>query len=214
MGEFKLKQGWFLSPHNGVRPRLPFQDMMSGLYESRSLSPTASFFLKRVMNGFIGKMLETRKDSDGNITEYGKYYNSIYHSLCTTRTRLQVFDFLVQNEITQPELVFIGVDGVKATKYIPVPGSAPMGKWRFAGSEPTFILSPGAVITPNRNYKSVGHDELLSQIQGKLSSSKFGKSGDIDLRKLFLNQNRNFPRLPRTGQSLLSSRFQSSPVVL
>jgi len=33
-------------------------------------------------------------------------------------------------------------------------------------------------------------------------------------RRLFLNQARNFPRLPKTGKALLDNQYQSASVVL
>lgn len=212
LGEFRIKSGWYISPISGVRPRLPFQPMMADLYSRRSgSSDLASYILKRIMNGLIGKLLETRKDKDGNLTGYGGLYNPIYHALCTTRTRLQVFDFLIQNEITRDELVHIGVDGVKTTRYIALPKQSAMGKWRCSDSTPTFILSPATIITPERSFKESSYSSLLESAVTHPSSSKFG---DIDLRKLFMNQNRHFSKLPRVGSDLLSNRYTSDPVII
>jgi len=129
LGEFHPTTSWYIRPLNGVSPRHPFQEMMNDLYTQRGESELKSYILKRVMTGVIGKLLETRKDQDGNITEYGDSYNPIYHAIITARTRLQVFDFIVQNDISKEELVHIGVDGIRATKYLPIPRKAPMGKW-------------------------------------------------------------------------------------
>ncbi|MDD4984324.1 MAG: hypothetical protein PHQ43_00845 [Dehalococcoidales bacterium] len=212
MGDFNLKHGWFVKPYNGVRISFPLQKLMAGLYASRSQSELTSYISKRIMNGLIGKMLETRKDAGGNVTGYGELYNPIYHSICTTRTRLQVFDFITQHGISRPELVFIGVDGVKATRYIPLPNQAPMGKWRCSGSESAVVLSPGAVITPSRNFKRVGYAELMAECYARPSASRLGvnKSDLIDLRRLWVNQTRVFEGLPKTARELVSSRFLSN----
>ncbi len=222
LGEFRLKSGWFVRPLNGVRPNVPLNVLMTQLYTKRGgqqgmsneMSKLVSYLVKRVMTGIIGKLLEAYKDDDGNITKYGDLYNPIYHALITTATRLQVFDFLVQNEITREELVHIGVDGVKTTRCIPLPPQAPMGRWRSAGSEPTFVLSPGAVVTPYRNFKRTGYAELLVQLLEQPSATKFGKDRDIDLRKLFLNQTRSFGVLPLTGEKLMARPYISYPVEL
>lgn len=217
MGKFKIKYGWFGHPKKGIHPRQPLKGTMEYFYSLRGngtspLSVLKSYLLKRVMNGLIGKLLEIRKDDKGNIIEYGDMYNPIFHSIITTRTRLQVFDFLAQNEITKAELVFIGVDGVKTTRNIPLPKVSQMGRWRSSGSEPTIVLSPGAVLSPNRNFKSTGYSEMLSQCQERPTASKFGVNKDIDLRNLWLNQNRSFPKSPRTGGELLGNRFGSEPI--
>lgn len=211
LGEFQLRDGWFVKPISGVRPHLPFREMMSSLYSRRSLSPTASFFLKRVMNGIIGKLLETRKDEDGNLTKYGLWYNSIYHAIITTRTRLQVFDFLVENDVRPEELIHIGVDGGKITRYIPLLSDVGMGKWRMQNTQPTVILSPGAILSDTRRYKGMDYLQLVSLIQEHPASSSYG---DIDLGRVFLNQTRIFARLPKTGRALLEGNYRSGPVEL
>jgi len=212
LGEFQLDHGWFIKPREGITPRLPFQAMMPKFYQSRSQSPTASFFLKRVMNGVIGKLLETRVDGTGVITAYGDLYNAIYHAIITTATRLRVFDFLVSHAVTPAELIHIGVDGIELTRHIALPEKAEMGEWRYSGVHPMIVLSPGAVITPKRNYKRTGYAELLEQLQNHPAASKFGKDGDIDLRDLFALQQRQFENLPMTGNDLLRERYQSASV--
>ena len=106
------------------------------------------------------------------------------------------------------------MDGVKATRYIPLPSRVQMGRWRDAGSQSAIILSPGAVITPTRNFKRTGYADLLVQLLKQPAASKFGRDGDIDLRRIFLNQNRNFSKLPHTGRALLDNRYSSEPVEL
>jgi hypothetical protein len=187
---------------------------MDSLYSGRNGSALKSYLLKRVMNGVVGKLLESRKDNDGNIIEYGSLYNPIYHALCTTRTRLRVFEFIVQNNITQDELVFIGVDGVKSTHYVSLPFRSSMGKWRCSGNEPAIVLSPGAVITNNRNFKRTGYAELWSECMAHPGSYKLGIGGDIDLHKLWLNQNRVFGSLPGTARELLGKIYQSDTTEL
>ncbi|KKN72361.1 hypothetical protein LCGC14_0411880 [marine sediment metagenome] len=224
LGEFRLKSGWFVKPLNGVRPNVPLNVLMTQLYDRRGghqgmsneMSNLVSYIVKRVMTGIIGKLLEAYKDDDGNITKYGDLYNPIYHALVTTRTRLQVFDFLVQNEITRDELVHIGVDGVRATRYIHLPDQAPMGRWRSADSQPTFVLSPGAIITPYRNFKRTGYVDLLVECLTHPMAYQLGNdpSNPIDLHKLFLNQTRSFGVLPVTGERLLNMRCTSYPVEL
>lgn len=222
LGEFKLKYGWLVHIQNGVRPRFPFKLLMEDLYSERSSdsntdrqkSELRSYLVKRVMNGLIGKMLEVRKDKDGNIIEYGELYNPIYHALCTTRTRLQVFEFIVENGITREELVHIGVDGVRATKYLPLPKKAPMGKWRCSSEEQAAILSPGAVLTADRNFKRTGYVDFVVQCLSHPSATKLGVDGDIDLKNLWMNQNRVFPELPKRAGDLLERKYLSEPVEL
>lgn len=211
LGEFQLNYGWFIKPRKGVEIPYPFNQMMLKFFQSRAESPIASFFFKRVMNGLIGKLLETRKGSDGRISRYGDLYNPLYHSLITTATRMRVFEFIVNHNITREELVHIGVDGIKMTRHFPLPTRVEMGNWRSAGSQPTFVLSPGAIVNTARNYKQTGYDELLEQIKARPNTSMYGNNGDIDLKLLPMNQSRVFPDLPKTGRALLSKSYLSSP---
>ena len=230
MGEFTLSDGWFVYP-SVPDPRRPFKELMDALFKVRSegspaLAPDPIlarngdfvnlkyYIVKRVMTGIVGKLLEARRDGNGNVIEYGQLYNPIYHALCTTRTRLQVFRFIVENRISQSELVHVGVDGIKATKHIPLPSQAPMGEWRCSGSEPTFVLSPGAIISPHRNFKQTSFGQLLVECLNRPTAYRLGDNSDVDLRRLFSNQNRRFPKLPHNAQSLLEEKYRSEPVVL
>lgn len=227
MGSFDFKSGWFAYPSNGVRPRRPFKELMDTLFLERELpygisntntyrakGELKSYLLKRVMNGIIGMMLQTFKDKDGNITEYGKLYNPIYHSICTTRTRLQVFEFIVQNEISREELVLVGVDGIKATKHIQLPQRAPMGKWRCQGEEQAVVLSPGGIITNDRNFKKTGFTEFVVECLEHPQASKLGvdEKDPVDLKKLWVNQNRQYPELPERAGDLMERTYLSEPV--
>jgi len=220
MGEFKMKRGWFVSPTSGVRPRRPFKELVEVLYILRGggspeNSKLRSYLLKRVLNGLIGKLLESRRDEKGNVIEYGDLYNPIYHSLCTTGTRLRVFDFIVQNNITREQLVHVGVDGLKATCDLGLPEEASLGNWRQTNEAPAVVLSPGAIISLSRNFKSTGYIDFFAETILHAGASIFGVSrkNPIDLRTLFLNQNRYFSRLPRTAGELMSGEsYFSDPI--
>ena len=212
MGSFKLDRGWFISPANGVRPRFPFKQFMQDMFALRGDDDLSSYLVKRVMNGVIGKMLETRKDAQGRITDYGDLYNSIYHALCTAGTRLRVFDFIVKNQISNVELVHVGVDGIKTTRAIDIPTASKMGAWRSSGQDSCFVLSPGGIVSSSRNLKNIDYDTMLTWCLEHPGASSLSPS-DFDLRRLFLNQTRDFGALPKTAGSLLHDRFISSAPV-
>lgn len=216
LGEFKQDFGWFISPSSGVRPRFPFKAVMDSLYSERGDAELKSYFVKRVMNGLIGKLLEVRKDASGSILEYGELFNPIYHALCTTGTRLQVFDFLVRNAITAEELVLIGVDGVKSTRFIELPSRVSMGRWRSSDSDSTVVLSPGGVLASTRRFKHMDYADFVIRCLERPGARMIWKerSDPVDLHKLFINQIRVFPELPRTAGDLLGKRYLSSPVAL
>ncbi len=216
MGEFKLKSGWFLSPYNAVRPRQPFKELMPKLYTERSQSPLASYFLKRVMNGIIGRMLEVRKDSGGNTVKYSDLYNPIYHAIITSQTKIRVAEFIIQNGITEQELVHVGVDGIKSTHYLPLPEhSSRMGQWVCKGSQPTVILSPGRVYTAVRPRNGATYHLLQAITQVHPNSTRYEFNGTtVDLNVLKMDLTRNFLKFPKTGEALMSGHFQSTPIVL
>jgi hypothetical protein len=211
MGEFHLKYGWFIRPNKSRYSRMPFHKMMSQFYKARSQSATASFFFKRIMVGIIGKLLETRKNPDDTVKEYGELYNPLYHSIITSDTRLKVFAFLVGHNITKEELVHIGVDGIKITRHISLPTQVYMGQWRSIGSQPTIVLSPGAIINTTRRFKGISYSEIIEEINKCPHALKYG---DIDLRRIDKKQIREFPNLPSTGQDLINESYFSNPLVL
>lgn len=212
LGEFHFKRGWLLywdTPHR------PFADVMEQLFGMRGDSPLRSHLLKRVMNGIIGQLLESRRDDNGCVVEYGRNYNPIYHAMITNPVRLLVFEALVNFGISEDELVHVGVDGFRATRSIPLPDSAPMGQWRCTGSESAFVLSPGAIVSPERNFKRTGYHDLLSECERRPTSYLLGKDrkDPINVRHLFLRQTRGFSKMPRNARDLLGV-FGSGPVDL
>jgi hypothetical protein len=211
MGEFNFKYGWFIRPIDGKYTRRPFQKIMSQCYRARSHSAIASIFFKGIMNGMIGKLLETRKNLDGSVKKYGEFFNPLYHCFITTDTRLKVFAFLVGHEITEKELVHIGLDGIKITRHISLPTQAYMGQWRSQGSQSEIILSPGALLNSKRRFKGIAYSEIVKEINIRPNASKYG---DIDLQWIAKNQIRVFPNLPHTGQDLLNERYISNPLML
>jgi hypothetical protein len=215
MGSFKMRDGWFISPHHAVSPRQPFQSLMSDLYAGRSQSSLASYFLKRVMAGIIGRMLETRK-KDGEVTGYGELYNPIYHAIITSQTKIRVAEFIIQNGISASELVHVGVDGIKSTKRIDLPNkSSRMGQWVCKGSEPVIILSSGRIYTSSRPRGGETYHLLSAMIQAFPNRRRYEFNGSVvDLNGLEMDMTRSFPKLPKTGQALLSEKYQSEAAVL
>ena len=210
LGEFRLRDGWFVSPSSGVRPRRPFLPLMTHLYGKRSLSPTVSFVVKRVMNGVVGRLLQQREDGT-----YGDLYNPIYYSLIVNRVSLRVADFIIQHHITEDELVHVGIDGCKATRYIPLPSKAGMGQWRSAGSPAVLVLSPGRVYTADRRSGGLLYHLFTAMLRAHPASSRYTVNGvTLDLRALHAAQDRAFPEMPRSGAALLEGRYRSCPVFL
>jgi len=235
LGKFELQDGWFLRPYSGTRPDNPFATSLQEFYNQRSQSSLASSVMKKMANGLIGKLKEKRGSS------YGPMYNPIYHSLILTGTVIRVADFLIQNQVIPDELVHVGTDGCKLTRYIPLPSKASrMGQWRCCGTEPTLVLSPGGVYAggmkpgsltyadiigmirehpmSSRYSKMVEHRTTLSQAVAEGDISKVGslynRPASVDLNVLHLEQDRHFAKLPKTGRQVLDGKYRSVPIEL
>lgn len=211
MGEFKLKRGWAI---NWDKANYPLANTMNLLFELRGEDELKSYLLKRVMNGVIGKMLETRKDGDGNIVDFGDSYNPLSHAMITNPVRLRVFRAIANSKIAKQELVHIVVDGFHSTRRLPFPETAKIGEWRCSGSEPAFVLSPGFLASPERRVKGNSYDDLLEECASNPTAHLIGRDPNdpIDLNTLFLRQNRRFDSLPETAEDLLLKEYQSEPI--
>lgn len=213
MGEFHFKRGWLI---HWDQPRRPFAAAMHQLYGLRGESPLRSHLLKRVMNGVVGQLLESRRGAGGCITEYGKNYNPIYHAMITNPVRLWVFKALMDQRIAEDELVHVGVDGFRVTRQLPLPETSPMGSWRCAGSGSAFVLSPGAIVSPGRNFKRTSYHDLFLECGIKPAAYLLGRDrkDPINVRQLFLRQIRGFPKMPERARDLLTRVYSSEPVNL
>ena len=217
MGEFHFKRGWCINENTGSDTRRPFQRPMGELYDLRGVSSLKSYIIKRVMNGIIGRLLETRRNSEGCVIEYGDNFNPVYHALITNPVRLQVFEFIVRYGLSPCELVHVGVDGIRATRQLFTDaGPVSMGAWRFAGKESAFVLSPGAILSPERNFKRTGYYDLLDECKRRPRARRMGLDGrdPIDVDRLFITQIRGFERMPERAGDLLGLPFTSmAPLV-
>jgi len=213
MGKFKFKKGWGIGWYE---PKFPLANAMNVLFAMRGDNPLRSYLLKRGMNGIVGKFLETRKDAGDEVIDLGKNYNPLYHAMVTNPVRLKVFRALVEHGVTQEELVHIGVDGFRSTRMLHLPGVAPLGGWRCAGSEPAFVLSPGSLVTHERAVRENRYNDLLEECTRRPTARLLGRDpkSKIDVAKLFLHQNRDYHSFPRNAKDLLLKTFNSTPIRL
>lgn len=235
LGTFKIKDGWYIvmshSPHHQ-----PFKNCMSKLYSLRSQSSLASSICKRTATGIVGKLIEhhtSEKDPTKEI--YGELYNPLYHSIITNETSLAVFRFLVENNVKPEELVTVGVDGCRLTRDIPLPTTTDMGQWRHSPPIPTIVLAPDRIYSTDRNGR-LPYSILLSLITDRPRSNTYSlplkrtvtlaqavamkdisavgtivdSSVTVDFNTLHLDQDRDFSKLPKTGEALLSNKYMSS----
>ena len=236
LGGFIMEDGYFAKVMNGVRPRYPLRAIMERLYGLREVSPVASGVVKAVANQLVGKLVERLRWR--NNTE-GEIYNSVYHSLITSGCRVKVARFLLDNNVAKDELVCVQTDGCRITKDIPVSDDG-MGRWRCNGAFPVLVASPNIVLAGDKKPQHYTHDTIMSEIMEHPGQTYYGMTashhttlgqaiewGDItrvgeviqlpaslDLMAIPRQQNRSYKKLPEMGQSLLSNKYSSDPVVI
>lgn len=233
LGSFTMRDGWFIKPLNGVRPRFPFKDIMSTLYEKRAWSPLAKTVCKAVAVQLVGKLAETRVyDTRAGIV------NDIYHALITAGTRCQVTKFLVENEVKADQLLAVQTDGCRILKDIPAPKSSPLGAWKRSDNAPVIIASPRKIHSLDRKPQSFTYDDIMQTVKKNPHADRYTKQVEhyvtllqavkakdlslvgtvekdvkFDLFTLEHEQNRLFDELPTTGRELTTKQYKSKPVV-
>jgi hypothetical protein len=231
VGSFELDQGWFIK---FTAPVKPLEVPLTRLFGKRSLSDMTNKLAKRMAAGVYGKTIEMH--DDGSV---GKYYNPLYAALISTRTTLQVADFIYKYKL-QDDLVHIGVDGILSTKQVPLPGIAKlgtggMGHWKLKGIGPALVLSPGRVYTGDKHPQGLTYKSLTEMIEAHPNESFYSTKlrrrqtlaecvevgslkglGDmkdtvssLDINLLRTQQDRIFNDFPKTGGQLLNNKYKS-----
>lgn len=236
LGTFKIKDGWYINTTSKRSRAYPFRNCMSKLYTLRSQSSLASSICKRTATGIVGKLIEHHpSESDPTKEIYGDLYNPLYHSIITNETSLAVFRFLIDNSVTPSELVTVGVDGCRLTRHIPLPTVTDLGQWRYSPPIPTIVLAPDRIYSADRNGR-LPYSTLLSLIADHPRSNTYSlplkrtvtlsqavvmkdisavgtiidSPVTIDFNTLHLDQDRDFQKLPKTGEALLNNKYMSS----
>ncbi len=234
VGTFRMKEGIFASTFGGGRVRYPFKPIMETLYKQREISPLAATVTKAIGNSLVGKLIETRITG-----EYGPLRNDLYHALITAACRVQIARFLVAHEVTPSELIAVQTDGVRLTRKIEL-SRGPMGTWRYSDSDALVALSPYRIFTGTKRPYSLTYSDVTSLIAEHPASERYSKPhkrrvtlkmakqlGDIhrvgeiidspasfELINLSGQQNRLYRKLPKTGRTLLSGIYPSTPIIL
>jgi len=201
MGCFEIDKragGWFVYPRTAERP---LAGVMQHYYDKRSESTLMNGICKRVIAGILGRLGQFVGDTPT------KYNNPVYHSTIRNETHLRVAQEIIRREIQPSELLYVHTDGFHTTKQIYMPPVAQMGKWKCEGSESVLIASPRDFV---RGEKCA---ELVAALNKNKRSTEY-PDWDIDLFKLAAEQNRYFPKYPKTGGELVKNKYQSEPVIL
>jgi hypothetical protein len=227
LGEFDLKDGWFLHFTNLCQP---LHAIINRLFQQRSKQPVKDLITKRIMvGGFYGKFLEQYESG-----KYGRYFNPFYASQIATGIRLKVSELIQEKQLAK-HIIAIGVDSLLVDEPISLNGVSPqMGEWKHKDETPAIVLSSGLVFSGGKHPKGLYYDNLIPMIRAKPRSSLYqaklprkvtlreALQGDfstlgnkvlysesLDLRTL--DPDRHFATLPKTGEQLLNKRFKSEP---
>lgn len=214
-GHLNTFDGWFI---RCTRRNYPLALTMSGLYSQRGRSQIANRFAKKSANGLIGKMLEVQKRvvEGVEVERYGDLYNPVWHALITDAVSSSMFTFLAEGKVLPEELVCVTIDGCRTTRQLHIPrDEGLLGDWRYSGSDPCFVLSPGLVLSGSkRSLGDLDYATLTSEIESHPGRTRYEvESGDnLDLNTLDLLQDRYYQSLPKTGRKLLYGKYHSVPV--
>jgi hypothetical protein len=114
---------------------------VNDLFNKRQLGKLENSLCKALIVEYVGKTLTEYKNS--------KLYNPLIASWVYAKCRLQVFDFILDNELVD-DVIAITTDGVLSTKpalKTKIETKKILGTWRENSQSPALVLSPGWVIT-------------------------------------------------------------------
>ena len=230
IGKFSMKDGWFIT-QNGFNK--PLEAVITRLYRQRKDNPHLDLFLKRATLGsFYGKFIEMHQDGPG------KHFNPIYAATISSRTRLKVGAFILDNNLAH-DAVHISVDGLLATKKVELPDTEGLGHWRMTEPEGVIVASSGQVFKKGEHItrpKGITYDDLVHMIAehprrqryeiaiprrvslGEAAGGHYDELGTVrDFHSAidFILQehtDRRFKKLPKTGANLLNQIYESEPL--
>lgn len=233
IGHFKMRDGWFITQNKFSKP---LETVISRLYQARKNNPQLDLFLKRGMLGSLyGKFIEMHSDGPG------RHFCPIYAATISTRARLKVGAFILENNLAN-DLVHCSVDGLLATKKIDLPPAQGLGKWRIDEPEGVIVASSGQVFKKTHSRmtkpKGITYDDLVRMIAEHPRRSYYGieiprrvtlseaAGGHYDELGAIRNfhssidfilqdhRDRQFTKLPKTGENLLNRVYESEPIEL
>lgn len=209
----------------------PMDKWVNDLFNKRQLGEVENVCCKSLIVEYVGKTL-TEYGDDGT----SKLFNPLIASWIYARCRLQVFDFIIHNEL-QNDVVAITTDGVLSTKpalKTQFSDKKTLGTWRVNKQSPALVLSPGWVITndkqphkfdyetatrlmreqPNNNFYALEYDAITSLYRSieidediRTVGKIYKQQSTIDLLELRYIQNKEYKEFPMNGKDILSNKI-------
>lgn len=199
IGDFKPAGGWFIKAPVG---RYPLEYIMRRFYQYRADGGLKDYLSKHMVNTVWGKWVERREKESGQI-DFGEYYFPPYACMTTSKMRCAVCDFIYGNKL-ENDVVSVVVDGVKATKQANVSEEKEFGRWRQNPVTPVVVLSTAMQWSGDKKPGGIDVNQILSAIKEHPNSTAWH---GIALR--FLEQEREFNELPKTGRDILEKVYES-----
>lgn len=201
IGDFKAEAGWFIKTPIG---RYPLEYIMRRFYQYRTDGGLKDYLAKHMVNTVWGKWVERRERGD-NI-EFGEFYFPPYACMTTSKMRCAVCDFIYGNQL-EDDVVSVVVDGVEATKQANAPEEKEFGRWRQNPVTPAVILSTAMQWSGDKKPGGIDVNQILSAIKEHPNATAWH---GIALR--FLEQEREFTELPKTGRDILERVYESRAI--
>ena len=230
IGEYRILEGYWALPRPNIELRKPLLEPMTKLLEYKQGSELQKLLAKRMAAGIYGKLGEEREE------EFGPYFLPCWFAEASTQPKLQVGEFLYEHGIGPRDnegyskLCHIGVDGVMLTEPVKIEG-----QWCKEYEGEALVFSSGLVYTVATRPKGLTLKEVLKMIhahprrsyyQKKLTRrltladslahhrlEDIGKPMDFSVSLSFINQehDRDFKKLPHSGEQLLNNKYRSKP---
>jgi hypothetical protein len=199
IGTFKPEAGWFVT---FTQLEYPFDHLMRHLFSLRSQENELQDRLaKNMMASTWGRFIQRIGE------RFGDYYFPPIASMVTSKIRTMDCDFIYSNGLVN-DIVSIAVDGFIALRKIDgIPADRRFGEWRLNGSGEALVLGDPWQWLLDKKPMNKTLPEMLEAI--KLHPNSHAYFG-LGLR--FIEQSRQFEKLPLTGNDLLNERYQSTPL--
>ncbi len=236
VGTIKVIDGYYFRFLSKAKP---MQNIINQLFNDRFLGDIENNLCKSIIVQMVGKSLMVNKVTGRTSKSYSPPHVAWVYAMC----RLQDFEFIIKNHL-EDSTVAIATDEVISTKPATITkierAKKIMGTWRQKPVSPKLILSPGWVISDDKNPHGIDYHTIIKALKDNPNTSyykfpskqrvtlhkaindlkdvsKVGTMVDtfntIDLVEIMASQDRIFKKFPMCGKDLLSNKiYESKPM--
>ena len=232
IGEYKILEGYWAYLKIKKELRRPLEEPLEKLLAYKQGTELQRLLAKRMATGIYGKSLEDWEDL------FGTYFNPVWGSEISTQARLQVAETLYAHGIGPGDnegyrsLIQIGVDGFMMDEPVEIED----GQWKMAYQGEALVIGSGLVYTQLTKPKGLKLNDVLAMIEehprrniyqknierrltlgDSLSRNRLNEIGNKMLFSTSINlltqeHDREFKKVPQTGQQLLNKHYKSEPI--